>query len=779
MLWSSGCWMGSFLLVAVSVLTGCGDSKEPAKLALETEFPLEFVGNESCASCHQDEVEHWQGSHHDLAMQIASPATVLGDFDNATFLYGGITSRFYRRNDGFFVETDGPDGRLQEFEVSYTFGVDPLQQYLIELPGGRFQALSICWDTRPVAQGGQRWFHLYPDEVIDSEDPLHWTGSYQNWNYMCAECHSTNLVKGYQAAQDRYETRWSEIDVSCEACHGPASNHLEWAKALATGSTRESTSGFGLVVDLADRDGGVWLPEVESGISRRSKPRESDAELQTCSRCHSRRSVIREEYHPGRPLVDTHRPSLLEPFLYHPDGQILEEVYVYGSFLQSKMHAAGVTCSDCHDPHSLEVKAGGGDAVCSTCHAPQKFSTPDHHFHPLESPGANCLNCHMPESTYMVVDDRRDHSFRIPRPDLSDKLGVPNSCTSCHLEESANWASEQISKHSSPATELHFGEVLFAGRNGSLGATTALSRLAGDPSVPSIARASAVSLLVSDLNRESLGAIEAALYDDDPLVRATAALSLGGGDPQMRAEVLLPLLSDPIRLVRIQAARSLVGAPKEQMTPEQLAALSRGLAEYEDSQFANEDRPDARANLGLLYAEMGEYAEAEIAYQTALELDPGFLPAYANLSDLYRIQERENEAEEVLDRGLDLFPESADLIHALGLSRVRQNRLPEALALLEQSTTLNPEDRRMAYVLGVALNSGGQPARAVSVLQEAHGSFPEDPQILWALATIYRDLEQWDEALVAAEKLMKLLPGETGPIGLLESLSLQSRGTRN
>ncbi len=288
-------------------------------------------------------------------MQVADESTVLGDFDDATFAHNGITSIFFKREEKFLVRTDGPEGELQEYEIAYTFGLEPLQQYLIAFPGGRFQALSLAWDTRPAQEGGQRWFHLYPDEEIQYDDPLHWTAISQNWNHMCAECHSTQLKKNYLEEEDRYETSWSEINVSCEACHGPASAHVAWAEELEAGETPQYPKQNGLVVQLKEANDVSWVFEGNSGMARRNPPRGSNLQLETCARCHARRGLLHEDYQHGRPLMDTHRPALLEESLYYADGQIQDEVYVYGSFLQSKMYQQGVTCSNCHYPHSLEL----------------------------------------------------------------------------------------------------------------------------------------------------------------------------------------------------------------------------------------------------------------------------------------------------------------------------------------------------------------------------------------------------------------------------------------
>jgi len=337
-------------------------------------WAADYVGGKVCGQCHAKAYEAWRGSHHDLAMQEADARTVLGNFDNAKFTYAGVTSTFFKRDGRYHVRTDGPDGKLADYAIKYTFGVAPLQQYLIELPGGRLQALSIAWDSRPKAAGGQRWFHLYPRQAIKAGDPLHWTGIGQNWNFMCSECHSTNLRKGYDAQRGEFRTTWSEINVACEACHGPGSQHVAWAKAGAGGADK----GLGIALD--ERWGVTWTQDAASGKPRRSAPRTSVREIETCARCHARAGRLADDYVHGKPLLDTHRPALLEGELYWIDGQMRDEVYNWGSFLQSRMHAAGVTCSDCHDPHSLKLRAPG-NAVCAQCHVPAQYDVAAHTHH--------------------------------------------------------------------------------------------------------------------------------------------------------------------------------------------------------------------------------------------------------------------------------------------------------------------------------------------------------------------------------------------------------------
>ncbi|MGH2570562.1 MAG: multiheme c-type cytochrome, partial [bacterium] len=639
----------SFPVPLLAVLSACGGGREvpPASSAA----PAAYVGRETCRECHQAEHDLWLGSDHDLAMQPADSTTVLGDFAAAPFEHFGVTSSFRREGDAFFVRTDGRGGELAEFRVAYTFGVEPLQQYLVELPGGRVQALPLCWDTRPATDGGQRWFHIYPDEPIPPKDVLHWTGPAQNWNHMCAECHSTNLRKNYLAAQDSFATTWSEIDVSCEACHGAGSSHVAWARGDApSGDPR-------LAARLGDDDGGAWVMDPSTGTAKRSVPRASQAELETCARCHSRRATIREDWTPGASILDTHRPALLAEELYFADGQIRDEVYEWGSFLQSKMHAQGVTCTDCHDPHRGDVVAEG-NALCARCHLPAKFDSPSHHFHAEGSAGARCVECHMPERTYMVVVPRRDHGFRVPRPDLSVKLGTPNACNQCHANRSAAWAASAAAKWwgKDRTAEPHWAETIHAARGWQKGAGERLVALAGDASTPGIVRATAVGLLPRDAGIAASNAIQFALNDGDPLVRLAAIGLLNAVDPMPRMQIGWRHLESPHLALRMEAASVLASVPPGLFAPEQRTKLDAALEEYRAAQLLNADRAEAHLNLGALHASRGEYDEAIREYRTALVKLPAFEPAWVNLADAWRALGHEAKAESTLLAALETVP---------------------------------------------------------------------------------------------------------------------------
>ena len=687
-----------------------------------------YVGRQACAGCHAGQDRLWQGSHHDLAMQEANEGIVLGDFRDAEFRKDGVVSRFFRQDGRYLVRTDGLDGELADFEIKYTFGFTPLQQYLVELPGGRHQALSIAWDSRPKAQGGQRWFHLYPDEKIDYKDELHWTKRSQNWNYMCAECHSTNLQKNYDPASRTYRTAASEIDVACEACHGPGSNHVAWA-GRKPGFERIDARTRGLTVLLNERQRIQWTIDPASGNAHRSIPRSSDREIQACARCHARRAQLAGDYRYGQ-LMDTHLPSLLQETLYHADGQIEGEVYEYGSFLQSKMYAAGATCSDCHEPHSLKLRAPG-NGVCLQCHGQNKYDTDKHHFHNTGSDGARCVNCHMPARTYMVVDPRRDHSFRVPRPDLSVRLGTPNACTNCHADKPDRWAADKVRQWygHDPKGYQNYAETLHAARTGATDAEARLLALLRDKDQPAIARATAASELGRWLSANSLPALAGALGDADPQVRAAAVEALASLPPDQLWQFAHPLLSDPAKAVRMLAASALAGIPVEQVPRAERADFGRAIDEYLASLRFNADEPAAQINLGNFHAARGESAEAEQSYREALAIDPDWLPAYVNLADFYRQTNRDREGESLLREGLARQPKAAILHHSLGLLQVRQKHRPEALASLKQAMELDPDDARFSYVYAVALHGAGHTRQAKVIVEASLKKAPGDPAL--------------------------------------------------
>ncbi|MCC6766166.1 MAG: tetratricopeptide repeat protein, partial [Deltaproteobacteria bacterium] len=754
---------------ATAAATGVAPAATPVRAALgggAAPPAAAFVGTAGCADCHAEAAAAWRGSQHAAAMQPAMPATVLGDFANARVTAGGVTSTFTRRGDDFVVRTDGPDGKLAEYRLTWTFGVYPLQQYLVDFPDGRKQALPLAWDARPKSQGGQRWFHLYPNERIDHRDPLHWTRLQQNWNFVCADCHATNLRRNYDPATDRFATTWSEPNVACEACHGPGSNHVAWAERRP-GS--EAWPAHGLAIALDERAGVAWTPSATAPT--RSRPLATRREVETCAVCHARRRPLGLDPNPTGRLLDTHVPALLEPGLYEADGQQHDEVYTWGSFVQSKMYARGVICGDCHEPHGGKLRAPG-NAVCTQCHAAAIYDGAAHHHHREASAASACTACHMPTRTYMMVDPRHDHSLRVPRPDLTIADGTLNACNGCHGERDAAWAAAAVVAWYGPERKgfQSYGGALAAGRAGAPGAAAKLAAFAGDAAAPEIARATTASMLDRFPDAAALPALRAALADPSPLVRVGALDAVRGLPPDARVALAGPLADDPVKAVRVQAGRALASAPLDALAPPDAALARRAVDEWAASERAVAERPEAHLNLGVVAAERGDAAGAEGEYRTALRLDPLFVPAYVNLGDLYRATGRAAAAAAVLAEGLTAVPDDPTLLHALGLQRVREGRRDDALVLLRRAAKARPDDARFAYVYGVALHSAGRRDEATAVLTAALARAPYDPELLSALATFERDAGRGDSALGYARRLAAIAPDDASVRALVRDL---------
>lgn len=696
-----------------------------------------YVGRSACIDCHQEETHAFVGSHHDLAMDFATDETVRGDFDDATLERDGIVSRMYRDGDRFMVHTEGETGAMEDFEVKYVFGYEPLQQYMVEFDRtddmpedevSRVQVLRITWDTEK-----KEWYYLRPPDVTEKlapGDPLHWTGIAQRWQTMCADCHSTDLKRNFDPQTQQYHTTFSEIDVSCEACHGPGSLHVELANSKSL----------------------FWDRHHRYGLAQ-LKGDDAEPQLQTCAPCHSRRGVLNPHFQAGQPFSDNFSLELMQSDTYHDDGQIKDEVYVYGSFIQSKMYHKGIRCTDCHDPHSLKLKANGNQ-LCTSCHqhAAGKYDVPSHHHHTPGTPGAMCVNCHMPHTTYMEVDPRRDHSLRVPRPDLSVKLGTPNACSGCHvsdqlesidaatrpsLEEYADWqriadagdasVAEVIRKTDKWCDEAcerwygeqrrkppHFAEALAAFRAGEEGGVEALLSLAtkSDELAPALARATAVSELGITGREESYRLARTLLNDpnESPIVRA-AAINVFSQLPSQNPETgavavrnaLLPHLDDPSRLVRSEATRVIVASGAyPSLTPREQSRVDKAIKEVRDALMSASDRSGAHMGWAMLCENRGRFAEAVEAYQTAIKVEPTTTGPRTNLAALLEgLAQRE--------RGEDA---------AAYTKRAKQLRAAE-LPLLARDAALAPTNAGLQYRYGLALYLSGDMKAAMTQLQLA------------------------------------------------------------
>lgn len=728
----------------------------------------EYVGRERCVQCHQREAEQWQTSDHARAMELATPKTVLGNFQDGSCEACGVRSRFFREGDQFMVETAGREGKIEKFAIKYTFGVDPLQQYLVEFPNGRLQPLPLAWHTT-----GKRWIHLYQQENFHSSEWLYWTNQGMSWNLMCADCHSTNLQKNYDVATDTYHTTWTDMEVSCEACHGPGSIHL---------AITERSRPF------VDRRYGTGLAPLKSKVSQ--------FQVDTCGKCHARRQALTKNFRAGDDFLHHYLPEMLDTPSYHPDGQILEENYEYSSFQLSLMCQKGVRCTDCHDPHTSRLRAQG-NALCNRCHVPAKFDVPSHHFHKSESTGAQCMNCHMPATTYMVVDPRRDHSFRIPRPELTLAIGTPNACNGCHKEKDAAWARDQLARwreRKTPDLRQNFAWAIAEGRRGNPEARSDLAKLANNTELPWLLRASSLSLLGNLSSPSSIRISKKLLDDSHPMVRMSAVRNLDqglplpllkGDDPRLEvvdvplAKTAARLLRDEHRMVRIAAARVVSGVPATVLSSDDRKALTDALREYEDSLADNLDDRATHRTLGELHLRLANFHKARKHLEKALVLDPTYHDARLLLARLHYQRGASDQAlstySEVLTEGdrhwnnirahtetrvTRYFSDLAADAHYSMAQILAEDRarLAEAIPHFQKVVKLQPQRHRVLYNLGLACQQLQRWEEADKHLLAARQASPSSWEYVYALVGGYSQRKKITEAMLLLQEWMRAHP---------------------
>ncbi|WP_232771372.1 HEAT repeat domain-containing protein [Colwellia sp. 12G3] len=743
---------------------------------------IEFVGSKACIGCHEKAYQDWQGSHHELSMKHADSKSVLGDFNNATLVAGVKSivnkSSFFKKGQQFWVNIQGEDGQFHDYQIKYTFGYKPLQQYMVEFEDGRVQLIPFAWDSRAKEQGGQRWFNLYPD-MTKKHQEFFWTNTGQNWNYMCADCHSTNVDKNFDVKTNTYNTTFSEINVACESCHGAASEHLSWANQPAKAQSKQVVGTTGDAIALYDKGFSRDLSKSvqtwqASDNNKTLTPQAIDHSQQVlvCAQCHSRRTQISNKNHvDGNAFGERYLLDLISSTNYHPDGQVYNENFVYGSFLQSKMYKNGVVCSDCHNPHTAELKLPI-ETLCLQCHQSDNYASTEHHKHRENSTGAQCVNCHMPETTYMEIDARRDHGFHIPTPNLAKQLGTPDTCLSCHEDKDSQWSSSKVNAwypNSTVATEKDFVAV-FSAMNLALneqqlqGVASELSRLSQTISYAGIIRASALTKMASVSNTNTIIAIARAVKNPDENIRLGA---IEGAQSMASAEkwrILSPLLNDKVLSVRSSAAFALTSLWQNLSAPQQ-AQLTPALDEYIASQRFNNDRSFSHSNRGIIAAYQGHYDQAINAFKQGITIEKQFAQTYLNLSQVYYQQGNNQKSIQVLQQGTKANPDDASLPYNLGLAYIRIKDKIKAAQALAIATQLAPQNSHYFYVYGLSLEQE-KPSAAYKALYQAF-QLSNNPQHLYALC----DMQVRHKSGLAKQCLTQLAP--LVPNNVIEALRQQ------
>lgn len=707
----------------------CQSTDSPNESVSSETNQAQFIGSAECKSCHQSEFDEWQQSHHYMAMQRANDTTVLGDFNNIMFIADGVTSRFYKKEGSYYINTQGSDGKNNDYKVLYTFGFFPLQQYLISFPGGRMQTTRLSWDSRE-----KKWFNQLAGEKIYHKDWLHWTGNAQNWNTMCASCHSTNLQKNYEFETDTYNTTWSEVNVACESCHGPGNKHADFIKT----------------------DAYIKGERINNSGLQYAKSDNASSQLNTCAPCHARKSDIVQKVLNNGELMDNIIPQNISNEYYYADGQIRDENYEFGSFSQSKMFHNNVRCSNCHNPHSGKL-ISQGNTLCLNCHDP-KYNSEAHHFHTLNTQSAECVNCHMPQKTYMGNDHRRDHSFRIPRPDQSVLYGTPNSCTSCHNNKTNKWAADFVIKWYGPKRAYHFSDDLLPGSKLNATSEKHLSKLIRDTSQPEIARATAIYYLGNIQTEQSIKSISYAFADAKPMVRYQAIRSVQNFPYNLWIQKVMPLLQDKVRANRIAAADLFQRIPPNEIPIQTVPIFQSAKKELEAYVLYQRDFALGNAIAGDYFMKNNEYTKAITHYQRSLQKDSLLNYSRLNLSSALSANGRNDEALKVLKMAATIDNKNPRVHYNLALLKNEMGQQKDALQSFEMALKNGGNDANLYYNYGILLWQIGDLKKAEQELLKGWKQWPLFENLNYALATFYIQQNITKKALFHANTLWKIAP---------------------
>jgi tetratricopeptide (TPR) repeat protein len=717
-----------FFVFRVFIVNSCS-SRDSEYAVLESHSEV-YVGDQACVKCHKEEHGEWKQSHHYMSMLPPNDSTVKGDFNNVTFTADGVTSRFFKKGTKFFINTEGSDGVNHDFEVKYIFGFTPLQQYLVSFPDGRMQVPRLSWNVKQ-----KKWFNQYAGKKIPSHDWMHWTGNSQNWNTMCASCHSTNLKKNYDLKTDAYKTTFSVVNVSCESCHGPGQQHLEYLKGERY------------------KDG----EKIKGSFLKLSKNSSQTEQLNTCAPCHARATDLNATHIKSLEIMDNYIPQIPDTEFYQADGQVDDEDYIYASFLQSKMYSKGVKCSDCHNIHSTKLKRVGNN-TCVKCHTPSKYDTPSHTFHPIGDKSSACISCHMLSKLYMGNDLRHDHSFRVPRPDLSERYGTTNACFGCHKDKSDKVLATAIVKWYGPKRKHHFADDLVPGSQLSAKSEVHLLKLVNDNTVPNIIKATAAFYLGNILSSSSLQTLLTCLKSHDAQVRYRALRSLENFAPTHWISPVGPLLSDKVRAVRIAAAELYITIPLDQIPSQYNATFTSAHIELKNYLLYQTDFSVGNVMVGDYYFKLKEYSKAEDFYLKGLKKDAQMNYALINLSTVYNIQGKNDKSLQALQMAQKNDPKNERIYYNMGLLYNEMNNRSAAEKAFSIAIELKTQNPKVYYNFGVMLTENNKLKEAESVLLKGIRINPSDPELYYAIAFVYIKKNDKSKAMQALVNLKSLDP---------------------
>lgn len=721
----------NYTSLPVPVVTINKKKVEPFVMPDEKTAYAEYAGSQSCKECHAGEFDKWKGSHHGLAERKPDDSLDLAGFHPPQIFPHGTQTTEARKKDGVYeLISLGFDNKREAYPVERVIGHAPLRQFLVHGQNGRLHAMEACFDPK---RGD--WFNVYGDEDRVPGEWGHWTGRGMVWNQMCASCHNTRVRKNYDLETDSYRTSMKELTVSCESCHGPMKAHDDWQRQY--------------------QGKGKPAGEKDPTLVKWSR----DQHVENCAGCHARRGEITGDFVPGESFWDHYLLTITDHTdVYYPDGQIRDENYEYASFFSSRMHHAGVRCMDCHDMHSMKTLLPGNQ-LCMRCHTPGGFPNapvilPEmHSFHQAGSTGNECINCHMPQTTYMQRHPRHDHGFTIPDPLLTKEHGVPNACNKCHTDQTVDWALE--------ATDKWYGKrmnrrtrtramTIARARQGDAQARDELLALLESDEIPHW-KASATLLLDRWMGEPPVQqAVAKQLEHEHPLVRQSAARML---EPVLQNSSLRQatekLLEDPARSVRVTAAWSL---------RDTLNLNSSAGKDLQHMLRLNADQPSGQMQMGQFYYALRDVPTAIKHMETAIRWDPNSPPFHHDLAMLYSAAGNTPGVIQKLRDAIKLAPNEGQYHYELGLALSETGDMQATVAALKECVRVAPQYARAWYNLGLALNGLGRTPEAIEALRRGEAADPADPGIPYARATILAQLGQKQEAMAAVQRALSINP---------------------
>jgi Tfp pilus assembly protein PilF len=647
-----------------------------------------LAGSSSCRECHQQFYELWSTSHHGLAMQpyttefashkLTTSQTPVRIGKNTYLPCIGI-------NEGWIIERK-PDGQTRH-RIAHVMGGRNVYYFLTPMERGRLQTLPVAYDVR-----AREWFDTAASGVrhfpgTESDAPLHWTDPAYTFNTSCYSCHVSQLAKNYDLTTDTYRTRWAEPGINCEACHGPGQEHVNVCR-----STK------------ADQ-----VPEDLRIISTKSFSVEQINAM--CNSCHAKMSPVSTSFEPSDRFFDHFDLITLEHPDFYPDGRDLGENYTMTTWLMSPcVKSEQLDCTHCHTSSGRYrfKNAKNKNAACLPCHQERVENVTDHTYHDVDSPGSQCVSCHMPTTEFARMT-RSDHSMRPPMPAATLKFKSPNACNLCHEDKDASWSEDYVRKwheedYQRPVLEQ--ASLVDEARRGNWDRQEAILEYVSSEGRDEIVAASLLRLLSGCESQAKWPVIIKVLQEDtSPLVRAAAAQALDGYVTAESVMALAKATCDKYRLVRVRAATGLSAIGVEQLPGEYQASVKLANIELLKALKAHPDDYASHYNLGNFHMRRGDHEKALTSYQTAIKLRPDFMPPYVNIAFVRNSMGHNDKAEASFRKAIALDPNNAALHLNLGMLLGEMKRPKDAEKAFRTALTADPNSAVAAYNLGVLLAS--------------------------------------------------------------------------